>query len=119
VATEIHAAYSERHDYESEHGAEPRIGKVHGDRQDHEERNENESQPQYKQSNAHGYRSSGGSHVRGGRLCLLTSAFCRAACAAQRAGGVGQQRAVRLHSLRHEIAHQSSGAHPHLRADRS
>src|SRR5688572_9541705 len=30
--------------------------------------------------------------------CHITSAFCRAACAAQRAGGVEQQRAVMCHS---------------------
>ena len=30
-------------------------------------------------------------------LCPLTFAFCRAVCAAQRAEGVGQQRAVRRH----------------------
>ena len=32
------------------------------------------------------------------RVCVLTFAICRAACAAKRAEGVGQQRAVRWHA---------------------
>jgi hypothetical protein len=35
-------------------------------------------------------------------LGRLTSALCRAACAAQRAKGVGQQRAVRAHRLHNQ-----------------